>query len=189
MRSYLPTLLSLLAVSIVGCGAPAADADVSTDTAAYSTDPLTGDELAFEKFMHDDVSSNGWPAHDYACKSVETTTADGKRIWIHAYLYLERDRTFTIFYAETEMVSQFGGHARTQRKLTGDWTANGTSLALGAASAKLGRGNDFWGDPTDAVIMTLPSGWQSADVRDVVLAAIPCSSNVGPSAPFFEDYR
>jgi hypothetical protein len=187
MRSYLATLLSVLAVS--ACAAPAADADVATDTAAYSTDPLTADELAFEKFMHEDVSANGWPAHDYACKSIETTTADGKRIWMDVSLYLERDRTFTLFYSEMEMVSQFAGHARTQRKLAGDWSANGTSLALGAASAKLGRGKDFWGNPVDAVIVTLPSGWQSTDVGGVALDVIRCNSNVGPSAPVFEDYR
>jgi hypothetical protein len=179
---------SLVTLSSVGCASPPSD-DVATQSAAYSNDPLSGDELAFEPFMHDDLSANGWPAHDFVGFSKYVMTADGKRVSLSAHLYLERDRSFTLFYSETVMVSQFAGNPRTMRKLAGEWKANGTTLELAGASAKLGRARDGWNREVDGLVVTLPAGWQSADVADVVLDFYPTSSNAGPSAVFFEDYR
>lgn len=174
---------------MVGCSAPTTADDADTQEAAYSTAPLSGAELAFEGFMHVDHSTNGWAAHDYMGYSEYATTDEGKRISLSVHLYLERDRSFTLYYSELEMVSQYGGRPRTERKLTGEWRANGTTLELGTASASLARVSDGWGSEVDGLDLVLPAGWQTSDVSNVLLGLHLTGSNVGPKAPFFEDYQ
>ena len=172
----------LVAALGVACAAPASDeatqsSDVTTRRARTDA-PLAGDELAFESFLHVSDSTNGWPHHSYAEHS-EQVRVGAERVAVSAALYLERDRTFTLYYSELEMVDAYNGTSRTQRKLTGTWRANGEELQLGAASARLSG---------ETLVLSPPEGWAGADVTAVVPLEMD-GSNVCPNAPFWSDYR
>ena len=188
--------LSLLAcLSLAGCAAPsAAPEETDTQVDGYSSRgtrsaaPLSGDELSFEQFLHVDASTSSWSSHSYADYS-ERVRAGSKTIALGASLYLERDRTFTLYYSEIELTSEHNGFARTQRKLAGTWRANGNTLELGTtASATLTMVHDSWNQDVEGLSLVMPEGWATADVAGDVLLT-QGGSNVGPKAPFWSDHR
>lgn len=196
---FLP-LASIFAISLIGCAAPSADESADSQENAYGSSgssharsrgsraPLSGDELRFEKYLHVDASTQWWPSHSYVEYSAYVSDAAGKRLGVDAALYLESDRTFTLYYSEIVMADAYNGTARTQRKLTGTWRANGATLELGSASATTAMTQDSFSHDTEGLALSLPSGW-AGDGVDVTVPLTLTSSNVGPTAPFWSDYR
>ncbi len=167
-----------------------ADADYTARRARGSEQPLSGDEVRFEPFLHLDASTAGHPSHRYMKGSARTKVA-GKTLASDVALYLERDRSFTLYYTELELVDSWNGTARARRKLVGTWRAEGDVLQLGAASAKIVKGRDTFGHEVDGLVLTLPEGWASAGAPTTAwlpLYALPFS-NVGPDAPYWSDHR
>jgi len=188
MRFY-PTLC-ILAISLVGCAAPSADpatgdSDYTSSRHPRDAQPLSGDELRFEQYLHVDASTPGNPGHEYAGYDDFLRDVNGKRFGVNAALYLEKDRTFTLYYEELEMVDQWNGRPLAARKLTGTWHVEGAVLKLGStASATTVMTNDG-----EALDVTLPAGWQVTAGLDATLPFETTSSNVGPNAPYWSDYQ
>ena len=55
--------------------------------------------------------------------------------------------------------------------------------------AEPARVEDGWGEKVDGLVVTLPTGWASADVAGVVHGMSVSWGNVGPSSPIYDDYR
>jgi hypothetical protein len=189
MRLY-PTLC-ILAISLVGCAASSsdsgstADSDYTRGRGARDAQPLSGDELRFANYVHVDASTNGWPSHGYAGIDEFVRDASGKRIGLTAALYLEKDRTFTLYYQELEMVDQWNGRALAEKKLTGSWHVEGAVLKLGSAASA----TTVMTNTGEALGVTLPAGWQASAGLDATLPFEKTSSNVGPNAPFWSDFE
>ena len=198
-----PFALTLLiagsAAPLGGCASPERDPAEHHDNDVTTRDPeavrqpesgapLTEEEKAFEPFFHVDKSAGGWPAHDFAGASVDSTSG-ADRVGARASLYLETDRTFTLYYDESVFMDAFSSRTRTRRKLTGAWTVIDGSLSLGPeANATIGPAADHFGHPTPGLSLSLPSGWAGDGfVHSITL--IRTQSNVGPDAGFWSEYQ
>jgi hypothetical protein len=150
--------------------------------------PLTEEEKAFEPFFHVDKSSGGSSAHDFAGASLDSTSG-ADRVGARASLYLETDRTFTLYYEEFVFVGAFNSRARARRKLTGAWTVTDGTLSLGPeATAMAGAAAGPFGHSTPGRKLSLRTGW-AGDGFEASVTLIRTQSNIGPDAGFWSDFQ
>lgn len=195
MRYVLGLGASLLVAGLSGCAVDSThDSGESADSALARqaedgrAAPLAGDELRFQRYVHVDESTPSNPEHRVAAYD-DRTNVGADVIAADAYLYLEADRTFTLFYSETVMVDAVSGHSRTQRKLTGAWRVEGATLNLGdQATGRTAMTTNDFNSSVEGLFVSLPQGWVGDGMaREVPLIVV--ETNVWPTAPFFSDYH
>lgn len=150
--------------------------------------PLSGDEVRFEKFLHVDASTAWWPSHHYPEYHARVHVGSDT-YFVSAALYLETDRSFTLYYAESLAVAQYSGKPVTARKLTGTWSVQGAALKLGTgAEAVAAKMHDGFGHNVEGLTVSLPAGWAGNGLSSTIALTVGVT-NVGPRAPFWSSYR
>lgn len=176
-------------VDSIGDSAESADSDLGARKAEQDrAAPLGGDELRFQRYVHVNESTPFNPSHRVASSS-DRVYAGNELIATDAYLYLEADRTFTLFYSETVMADAANGRSRTQRKLTGTWHVEGTTLYLGdEATGRTAMTTDAFNKNVEGLFLTLPAAWAGDGLPDEVPFLV-VETNVWPTAPYFSDFH